>query len=91
MPSIYGEASVSNRYIQTGIIAFRRDTLFKFDGSEESPLEVAESVDLNRVLENGGKIRMVEASRFSFGVDTPEELELANKLMSKDQYVALYE
>ena len=46
-------------------------------------LEVAESVDLNRILENGGKIRMVEASRFSFGVDTPEELELANKLMSK--------
>ena len=90
LPSIYGGASVSNRYIQTGIIAFRRDTLFKFDGSEESPLEVAESVDLNRVLENGGKIRMVKASRFSFGVDTPEELELANKLMSKDQYVALY-
>ena len=27
LPSIYGEASVSNRYIQTGIIAFRRDTL----------------------------------------------------------------
>ena len=53
------------RYMQTGIIAFRRDVLLRFNAMQETPLEQYESVDMNRVLETGGRIRMVPTDAFS--------------------------
>jgi 3-deoxy-manno-octulosonate cytidylyltransferase (CMP-KDO synthetase) len=78
------------RYMQTGIIAFRRDVLLRFNAMEETPLEQYESVDMNRVLENGGAIRMVITEAFTIGVDTPEELAEAEKLLRDDPNVARY-
>jgi len=40
------------RYMQTGIIAFRRDVLLRFNAMEETPLEQYESVDMKRVARN---------------------------------------
>ena len=77
-------------YMQTGIIAFRRDTLLRFNAMEESPLEQYESVDMNRVLEAGGKIRMVPIEAFTIGVDTPEELAEAELHLRNDPILPLY-
>ena len=71
-------------YMQTGIIAFRRDTLLRFNAMEETPLEQIESVDMNRVLETGGRIRMVLTESITIGVDTPQELKEAEELMKDD-------
>lgn len=71
-------------YMQTGIIAFRRDTLLRFNAMEETPLEKIESVDMNRVLETGGRIRMVLTESITIGVDTPQELKEAEELMKND-------
>jgi len=62
------------RYMQTGIIAFERDMLYRFNSMNETVLEQIESVDMNRILEAGGKIRMVLTDTFTLGVDTPDEL-----------------
>ncbi len=78
------------RYMQTGIIAFRRDTLIAFNSMEESPLEQIESVDMNRVIETGGRIRMVLTEAQTIGVDTREELLEAERLLQYDPVVEKY-
>jgi 3-deoxy-manno-octulosonate cytidylyltransferase (CMP-KDO synthetase) len=77
-------------YMQTGIIAFRRETLLRFIGMAETRLEQIESVDMNRVLETGGRIRMVLTEAITIGVDTPQELHDAEELMKDDPIMARY-
>lgn len=78
------------RYMQTGIIAFRRDTLLRFNAMPETPLEQYESVDMNRVLETGGHIRMVTTEVFTIGVDTAEELAEAEIRLRDDPNLIRY-
>ena len=77
-------------YNQTGIIAFRNSALSKFNAMDESRLEIIESVDMNRVLEAGGKIRMVLSESISFGVDTKNELEQAEAILRDDPVCMIY-
>lgn len=77
-------------FMQTGIIAFRRDELLRINAMNESQLEKIESIDMNRVLEAGGQIRMVPTESITFGVDTPEELKEASKLMQFDPTLLRY-
>jgi 3-deoxy-manno-octulosonate cytidylyltransferase (CMP-KDO synthetase) len=78
------------RYMQTGIIAFRRDVLLRFNAMAETPLEQFESVDMNRVLETGGRIRMVLTDAFTIGVDTEEELAEAGQHLRNDPALGRY-
>jgi 3-deoxy-manno-octulosonate cytidylyltransferase (CMP-KDO synthetase) len=78
------------RYMQTGIIAFRRDTLVQFNAMQETELEQIESVDMNRVLETGGQIRMVLIDGVTIGVDTADELKQAETMLQTDAIVAQY-
>jgi len=78
------------RYMQTGIISFRRDTLMDFNAMEETELEQIESVDMNRVLETGGKIRMVLTDAITIGVDVPEELIAVEKILVTDDVMKTY-
>ena len=78
------------RYMQTGIIAFRRNTLIDFNAMKETELEQIESVDMNRVLETGGKIRMVLTESITIGVDVPEELIAVEKIMINDKVMKSY-
>ena len=66
---------------QVCIIPFRRDFLLEYTRMAPTPLEIAESVDMMRVLEHGLKIRMVPTSHDSFAVDTPADLAKVEKLM----------
>lgn len=77
-------------YMQTGIIAFRREVLLRFISMAETRLEQIESVDMNRVLETGGRIRMVLTEAVTIGVDTPQELKDAEELMLRDATMARY-
>ena len=77
-------------FAQTGIIAFRRDVLIRFNEMAETRLEQIESVDMNRVLETGGRIRMVATDAVTFGVDTPDELAEAEELLNGDPDMARY-
>ena len=77
-------------YMQTGIIGFRRQTLLSFNASKGTVLEEIESVDMNRVLENGGSIRMVLMDGKTVGVDVPSDLQQAEILMKNDPIVTSY-
>lgn len=77
-------------FMQTGIIAFRRDALIRFNNMQESELEKIESIDMNRVLESGGKVRMVPTDTVTLGVDTKDELCVAESLMNSDSIMSMY-
>jgi len=77
-------------FMQTGIIAFRRQALIRFNSMKESYLERLESVDMNRVLEAGMKIRMVASDTATLGVDIPAELEQARDMMLTDTFFNSY-
>lgn len=78
------------RYMQLGVIAFRRDTLINFNKMRETILEQCESVDMNRVIENGGRIRTVISDYQTIGVDSPSDLRRAEALLVDDPLVATY-
>jgi 3-deoxy-manno-octulosonate cytidylyltransferase (CMP-KDO synthetase) len=67
---------------QVCVIPFRRDFLLKYTQLKVTPLEVAESVDMMRVLEHGLKVRMAPTNHMSFSVDTDEDLKRVEIVMS---------
>ena len=73
-----------------GIIAFRRDFLFKFNKLAPTPLEIAESVDMLRAVEHGYKVRMVPTVYETYGVDTPENLRFVEERLRQDPLVGKY-
>jgi 3-deoxy-manno-octulosonate cytidylyltransferase (CMP-KDO synthetase) len=75
---------------QVCIIPFRRDFLFEFDELEPTPLEVAESIDMLRVLEHGHKVRMVPTDAISFSVDTELDRQRVEQAMANDPLMKSY-
>jgi 3-deoxy-manno-octulosonate cytidylyltransferase (CMP-KDO synthetase) len=69
---------------QVCVIAFRRASLQQFASLPQGPLEIAESVDMLRFLENGISIRMVQTTAVTHAVDTPEDLEHVAVWMTRD-------
>jgi 3-deoxy-manno-octulosonate cytidylyltransferase (CMP-KDO synthetase) len=75
---------------QFGINAFRREFLITYASLSRTPLERIESVDMLRVLEHGFHVRMVSTLHPVIGVDTPEDLEEAKRMMQRDQIFPIY-
>lgn len=75
---------------QVCIIPFRRDFLLKFNELSPTPLEMAESIDMLRVLEHGYKVRMVFTDHASYSVDTPADLLKVEKIMQDDLLFETY-
>ena len=75
---------------QVCIIPFRRDFLLEYNSMEQTPLEIIESVDMNRLIENGIPIRMVMRSQETFSVDTIADLNNVNNRMKNDPLLKKY-
>jgi len=70
-----------NYYKHIGVYAFRKEALIKFSSLEMTPMEISEKLEQLRYLENGMKIKLVETDFVGIGIDTPEDLEKAKKLI----------
>lgn len=68
-------------YKHIGIYAFRKSALMDFYKLPMLQLEAAEKIECIRYLEYGKKIKMVETSVKNIGIDTPEDLEYARKVL----------
>jgi 3-deoxy-manno-octulosonate cytidylyltransferase (CMP-KDO synthetase) len=64
-----------------GIYGYRRQILLNFSRWAPTPLELSESLEQLRFLENGITIRMVEGRASGIGVDTPDQAEQVRKLL----------
>ena len=69
-------------YKQVCIIPFRRDYLLKFNKMAKTNLESIESIDMNRIIEHGEKVRMVMIEGNPVSVDTKKDLYKVRKLFS---------
>lgn len=67
-------------YRHIGIYAYRTDILEKITDLKQSPLELAESLEQLRWIENGYKIKVQVTEHESFGIDSPEDL---NNILKK--------
>jgi 3-deoxy-manno-octulosonate cytidylyltransferase (CMP-KDO synthetase) len=76
------EKEVGVRYMQhIGIYAFRKQALLDFYSLPMKSLEASEKLEQLRYLEFGKRIKMVETTHVSIGIDTPEDLEKARKML----------
>ena len=80
------EISIANEVIEEsqffrhiGIYGYRKDFLLHFVNLEQSYLEKVEKLEQLRALENGFKIKMIEANSSLIGIDTREDYEEALK------------
>ncbi|RAR70070.1 3-deoxy-manno-octulosonate cytidylyltransferase [Flavobacterium aciduliphilum] len=76
------EKNVGVRYFQhIGIYAFRKQALLDFSNLPMKSLEASEKLEQLRYLEYGKRIKMVETHHVGIGIDTPEDLEKARKMI----------
>lgn len=68
-----GGGRLARRHI--GVYGYRRQALLSFAALPQSPLELSESLEQLRLLENGFRIRLLESSAPHLGVDRPEDVQ----------------
>lgn len=72
--------SVNNYFKHIGLYAYRCDVLRQITALPAGTLELAESLEQLRWLENGYRIKVAETQSETIAIDTPEDLD---KLLSK--------
>ena len=65
----------------TGLYVYRREFLLGYTKLKQTFLEKTEMLEQLRALENGAKIKVVEVTESSIGVDTPEEFERVRNIL----------
>ncbi len=70
-------------YKHIGLYAYRAATLREITALPQSPLELAESLEQLRWLENGYKIKVGITEQETIGIDTPADLEKALAFLKK--------
>lgn len=70
------------RWHHVGIYAYRRAALERFVSLPPSPLEIREGLEQLRALEAGMRIVCARMEYGPFGVDTPEDLERARRVLA---------
>ena len=64
-----------------GIYAYRRKALHEVTQLAQTPLEIAESLEQLRWLENGYTIQVRPTAQANIGIDTPEDLAAAEQYL----------
>ncbi|MFN3545951.1 MAG: 3-deoxy-manno-octulosonate cytidylyltransferase [Mesorhizobium sp.] len=72
-------------YHHVGLYAYRREALERFVSLPPSPLERREKLEQLRALEAGMRIDARIVDTVPLGVDTPDELERARRLLAQGQ------
>ena len=66
-----------------GLYAYRREVLAEITKLPQSPLELAESLEQLRWLQNGYRIKVGVTDIETVGIDTPEDLERAEQYLKQ--------
>jgi len=85
IPSGISNKTQTQTMKQVCIIPFQRNFLLKFNRLKQTPLEIAESIDMLRCLEHGYRVKLVPCDFNTCAVDTKEDLVKVRKIMQKDK------
>ncbi|MGQ0543038.1 MAG: GNAT family N-acetyltransferase [Blastocatellia bacterium] len=66
----------------TGLYVYRREYLLEFTKLPQSRLEKIEMLEQLRALENGAYIKVIEAASSSIGIDTKEDFERVQQILT---------
>jgi 3-deoxy-manno-octulosonate cytidylyltransferase (CMP-KDO synthetase) len=69
-------------YFHIGLYAYRREALARFVALPPGQLELREKLEQLRALEAGMRIDAAEVETVPLGVDTPEDLEQARRMLA---------
>ena len=69
-----------------GLYAYRREVLAEITKLPQSPLELAESLEQLRWLQNGYRIKVGETAVETIGIDTPEDLQRAEAFLMQNEH-----
>lgn len=67
-----------------GLYAYKTEVLKEITRLPQSPLELAESLEQLRWLENGYRIKVSQTSQETIGIDTPDDLVRAEEFLKKN-------
>lgn len=79
-------ASLCTYYKHIGVYAYRVEVLKRITQMLQTPLELAESLEQLRWLENGFVIQTAITDIETIGIDTPEDLVKAEEFLSNRKY-----
>ena len=79
LPIPFGSKKIDDFNRHVGVYAFTRDALIDFSNLKRSKLEIIESLEGIRIIENSKKIKMISTSFHGISIDTPEDLIKAEK------------
>jgi 3-deoxy-manno-octulosonate cytidylyltransferase (CMP-KDO synthetase) len=85
IPYVRSEPPGLSIYGHIGLYGYTVRTLWEFSRLEPTPLEMAESLEQLRALENGWRIQMLETGYSPVAVDTEEDLARVRELMKVKQ------
>ena len=74
-------AGIATFYGHLGIYGYKRDALKRMTKLSQSQLEVAESLEQLRAIQNGMKIKTTVVDFVPVGIDTKEDLEKFKKIV----------
>jgi 3-deoxy-manno-octulosonate cytidylyltransferase (CMP-KDO synthetase) len=75
------DENYGTHYKHIGIYAFKKEALLRFTELTMSVLEQTEKLENLRFLENGMRVKMATTLHIPIGIDTPEDLEKARKVL----------
>lgn len=81
IPYVRNETKGLRFFRHQGIYGYTAKVLFEFVKWKPTLLEMAESLEQLRALENGVKIRVVQVKHLSVGVDTPDDAKAVTPLL----------
>ena len=86
IPYVRDEKNVDlvKHYKHIGAYGYKKWFLMKYSSMAKSNLEINESLEQLRAIENGYKIRVKETKYQTVGVDTPEQIAQVEEFMEKN-------
>jgi 3-deoxy-manno-octulosonate cytidylyltransferase (CMP-KDO synthetase) len=77
-------------YRQLGVMGFSAEFLQVFGSLPRGPLEQAEGVEMNRVLENGYPLESMQTDSACLAIDVPEDVPGIERALKNDKYTSRY-
>jgi 3-deoxy-manno-octulosonate cytidylyltransferase (CMP-KDO synthetase) len=80
----------NKHFKQLGLYGFTKETILRYPKMTMTPLEIAESDDMLRFIENRIPLKVVLSPYKTIGVDTPADHESVSRIMENDPVFQIY-